>query len=183
MNQCKKYGSVAFVAIALIGFAGCRQSPQFSVPVDLNDSLGRFEVTAGEPVQNDGTINTPDSSVTVGSGSLQIDPEDVSFTPPDNGGAKGTTTYQTGGTFTVVVGVSAEEDLGTVCEESMDEYGPFTVTVNAENEITSISPDSVTLDPGTIALINSGAMSVCITVESTIDGTVNIDQLELSVGL
>ena len=183
MIRGKTYAAVVALAIPMVTFVGCRQTARFSVPVDLSDSLGQFEVTAGEPVQNKGTITTPNSSITIGGGTLQIDPEDVSFTPADGGAGKGSTTFQSGGTFTITVGVAEVESLETVCEDPVAEYRPFTVTVNEDNDITSIVPSSVNLTESTIDLINGGTMSICITVESTIDGTVDIDQLELSVGL
>jgi len=175
--------AVVALVIPMVTFVGCRQTARFTVPVDLSDSLGQFEVTAGQPVQKSGTITPPNSSISIGSGTLQIDPEDVSFTPADAGAGKGSTAFQTGGTFTITIGIAEEESLDTVCEDPVAEYGPFTVTVNEDNEITSIEPDSVNLTESTIDLINGGTISICITVESTIDGTVDIDQLELSVGL
>lgn len=179
----KKCAYFAVLAISGLIAGGCRQSPLFTVPVDLAGGLGTFEVTAGEPVQNSGTINSPSSTITVGSGKLRIDPADVSFLPPENGSGKGTTTMQSGGTFTVVVGVAGGDALATVCSDPVDEYGPFTVTVDEDNNIESITPDSVNLTPSTIDLINGDSMTICITVESTIDGTVSIDQLKLSLGL
>lgn len=183
MNRCKRYVLGAMVALPLFYFGGCRNAARIPAEFQLGAGLGTFAVTAGEPTQNSGTGSLPDSSITIGSGAIRLDPADVSFTPADNGSGKGRTTFQGAGTFIVVAGIAAVADLDTVCDAPLDEYGPFTVTLDEDSNVTSISPSTIELEDSTIELINAGEFSLCLTVESTVDGTVTIDALSFLLGL
>jgi hypothetical protein len=183
MNRGKKYVFGAMIAVPLFYFGGCGKVARLPARFELDESLGIFAVTAGEITQNGGTGNLGDSNPNIGSGAIRLDPADITFTPADAGSGKGLTTYQTGGTFTVTAGIAALEDSDTVCDTPLDEYGPFTVTLDASFNVTSINPSSLELDPTTIDLVNAGSFSICLTVESTVDGTVTIDALSFLLGL
>jgi len=169
-------------AIALVSCTGCGGA-RVTVPLALDGTAGTFEVTAGEPVAKALSGDLSNSGITVGSGDLLLNANDISFTPADNGGGKGTVNYQGGGVFTVSGGIAAGADVATVCDAPVDSYGPFTVTLDADFNVESIDPPSINLEQSTIDLINSGAISICLTVESNVDGTLVIDELTFSLGL
>lgn len=183
MRQLKRYALSAVVALPVLYFAGCRNALQIPVRLTLPASMGQFQLTAGETVQNAGTLPGNSLGRTVGSGTFSIKPEDITFTPEDNGTGKGTTTYQAGGSFTITAGIAAGDEVDTVCDDPVDEYGPFTVTLDEDGNVESISPSSVDIESTTIDLINAGEISVCLTVTSTVDGTVTIEALSLNLGL
>jgi hypothetical protein len=133
------------------------------------------------PKQNKGPYSFTGRRVDVGSGSVTIDLDDVTVTPADGGGGKGTVNLQ-GGTLTVTAWIASVEELDTVCE-SGEEYGPFNVELEENNQPVSIDPPSFPLGENTLDLINGGTFSLCIEVVSPIDGTVTIDALSVSLGL
>lgn len=185
MRQSYRRLVVAMAAIPMLHFGGCRDNPfQVTVPFDLGGSLGTFEVAAGEPTQNAGTGDLTGSGITIGSGAMKIEAEDVSFVPADSGSGKGTQAHQDGGaTIVVSGGIAAGADIDTVCDAPVDEYGPYTIVLNEDFEVVSITPDEITLEESTIALLNAGQISICLTVESDVDGTLTIDQLTFDLGL
>lgn len=184
MNRSKKYALGVLVALPMIYFVGCRAGGGIPFRFPLGTGLGSFDVTAGETSQNQGTGSLSGSSRSVGSASLSLDPDDISFTPANDTGTKGTTTFQTGGTFTVTAGIGAVDDVETVCDTPVDEYGPFTVTLDANFNVTAISPSSITLEQSSLDLINEGEFSICLTVDdSTVSGTLIIEALSFSLGL
>ena len=184
MNRCKRYVLTALVALPLFYFSGCRNAVRFPAQFQLGAGLGSFVVTAGETAQKSGTGSLPDSNISIGSGAIVLDPNDVHFTPAGSSTGKGLTTFQAGGSFTVTAGIAAFEDSTTVCDAPVDEYGPFTVTLNADSTINTISPASFELEQTTIDLINSGQFSVCLTIDdSTVSGELTIAELSFMLGL
>ena len=184
MNRCKKYVFGAMVALPLFYFSGCRNAARVPYRFDLAGNLGTFVVTAGAPTQNDGTGNLGNSNPNISGGAILLSPDDITFTPANTGTGKGLTTFQTGGgSFTVTAAIAAFADSATVCDTPVDEYGPFTVTLNADWTVNSISPSSIELESTTVDLINTSQFSLCLTVESTVDGTVTIDALSFQLGL
>ncbi len=186
MNRSKKYGFAIAVAIPMFYLAGCRPGGGVRIPFDfpLGAGLGTFNVVAGESTQNSGTGSLSGSSRNVGSASLSLDPDAINFTPDNNAGSKGSTTFQAGGSFTVTAGIGAADDVDTVCDTPVDEYGPFTVTLDAQFNVTSINPDSIPLEQSTLDLINEGSFSICLTIDdATVSGTLTIESLAFELGL
>lgn len=184
MNRTRKLVYGVMLTLPLFYFAGCRQSVRIPATFNLGGGLGTFEVTAGETTQNSGSGDLGDTVPNISNGAISLDPDDIGFTPASNSGGKGRTNYQgTGEAFSVTAAIAGPDDAGTVCDTPVSSYGPFAVTLNEDNEVTSIEPDSVELDQETIDLINSGSFSLCITVESNVDGTVTIDALSFDLGL
>ncbi len=183
MKRSKQFVFGAIVTLPMFYFGGCGNAARVPARFELGAGLGSFVVTAGETTQNGGTGNLGDSNPNIGSGAIRLDADDIAFIPADTGGGKGLTTSQTSGSFTVTAGIAAVEDVETVCDTPVDEYGPFTVTLDADSNVTSITPSSIELVQTTIDLINGGAFSICLTVESTVDGTVTIDALSFLLGL
>jgi hypothetical protein len=66
-------------------------------------------------------------------------------------------------------------DPGTVCSEGTL-YGPFNLTMTTSPQVT---PDSADATPGTVQLINTGAMIVCVTVTSTVGALFSVDSLDV----
>ena len=186
MNRNKKYVFAMALALPMFYLAGCRPGGGIRIPFvfPLGGSLGTFDVVAGESTQNRGTGNLSGDSRNVGSASLSLDPDAISFIPAENSGSKGLTSYQTGGTFTVTAGIGAIDDVETVCVTPVDEYGPFTVTLDAQFNVTSITPDAIELEQSTLDLINEGSFSICLTIDdSTVSGTLTIESLAFALGL
>ncbi len=172
-------GVLACAAVVLLG--GCTQSPlQTSVDMPLGDTLGRFDVTADEPTDRSGT-STIDAPVTVGSGSITIEPDAISVTP--SGALKEMVQAQEGGSELIVtVWIDAVENVESVCGGGED-YGPFTVSLDENFVPQSVEPANVTLTQNTLDLINAGEFSICIRVVSPVTGQVQIQALALRLGL
>lgn len=176
--------SLVVPAISFLLLVGC-QPIQIPVEVPLPGAIGTFAVAAGEPTEAKGTIQGSADAPNIGSGRLQLDVSAISFEPaavPDGGGKLLAAAQDGGGTLTVSVAIADADAVDTVCEDG-DQYGPFTITLNAESEVESISPSSVDLKASTIALLNGGSFSVCLEVTSDVDGTLTIESLTVNVGL
>lgn len=167
----------------VLAFIGCQQIVRIPVEVPLNGGGGTFDVVAGgQPVQTVGGGTLPAAAANVGSGTMRIKPENVSFTPA--GPAKGLVNLQAGSTITVTASVAGAEAVSTVCDSPVDTYPPFTITLDADSNVISISPDSITLESSTIDILNTGSFSFCLTAESgTLSGTLTVDALSFLVGL
>ncbi|MBI4718623.1 MAG: hypothetical protein HY763_12510 [Planctomycetes bacterium] len=151
---------------------GTEQDPGIDIPVE-----------AGVPQTQPLSISYEPANVQVGRGSFEIDPAEVVFTPADNGGGKGTAAFQDGAnTIVITASIGGPDDLQTVCE-SGEQYPPFTLTLDENNQPVSIDPTSVTLTANTIALLNSGDFTICLELNSTISGTVTINSVVFTVGL
>ncbi len=172
------------VAMVVGAFAlnGCRQALRVAAEFQLGGGLGTFAVTAGEPVTNSGSGSLGDAAVNIGSGSIILDPNDITVTPADTGGGKGTVNLQEGGTLVVRAWIASVDELATVCVDG-EGYGPFNVELDADLQPVSVDPSSITLTQNTLDLINAGEFSLCIEVTSPVDGTVTIDALDFSLGL
>jgi hypothetical protein len=166
----------------VLAFIGCQQVLRIPVEFGLSGGVGTYDIVAGQTVQKAGAGSLGDAAASVGSGTMRIKPENVSFTPA--GPAKGLVNLQTGSTITVVASVAGAEAVNTVCASPVDTYGPYTITLDADSNVTSISPDSITLESSTIDILNTGSFSFCLTAESgSLSGTLTIDALSFSVGL
>lgn len=163
---------------------GCPQQPLFTVPVafELGDSLGGFEVEASVTTTNRGTGALGETSIEIGSGTLNLSPSAITVTPADSGSGKGGVNQQAGEPLIVVARIAPLADLATVCETG-EEYGPFSVELDENYVPVSVDPSSVTLTQDTIDLINIGEFSICLEVTSPVTGTVTIEQLDFRVGL
>ena len=182
MRNATRVLLVGLAAFSVLQFAACRQQVQIPAEFQLDD-LGTFQVEAGVPTQNRGTGSLGDNPIDIGSGTMLLDPASITFTPADGGGSKGSINQQDGGEELVVTAwIAAVDEVDTVCETG-EEYGPFTVTLDEDNQPTTVDPDSVTLTQTTIDLINGGEFSLCIEVVSTLDGTVTIEVLDFTLGL
>ena len=173
--------SMGLLTIACLPLGGCPQRIRIPVEFSLEGGLGTFEVQAGVPKSNHGPYNYTGQRINVGSGSVTIDLDDITVTPADGGGGKGTVNLQ-GGTLTVTAWIAPADEVDTVCETG-EEHGPFSVELDENNQPVSIDPSSVPLSENTLDLINGGTFSLCIEVVSPIDGTVTIDALSFSLGL
>jgi hypothetical protein len=164
-------------------FIGCQQILRIPVEIPLNGGGGTFDVVAGgQPVQTVGGGTLPAAAANVGSGTMRIKSENVSFTPA--GPAKGLVNFQIGSTITVMASIAGAEAVNTVCANPVDTYGPYTITLDADSNITSITPGEITLQSSTIDILNTGSFSFCLTAESeTLSGTLTIDALSFNVGL
>lgn len=183
MKNNLKSLAVSGFAAALMFVMGCPQTPLVvTTDFPLNDSLGLFILTAGETQQARGTIEITGDSATVGSGTFTIGPANIVVTPANGAPGKGTVNLQGGGVIEIRVAIAATDAVDTVCDDG-DSYGPFHITLDADDVPVSVDPSEVTLTPATIDLINSRGFSVCLEVTSPLDGTIDINALTFSFGL
>lgn len=160
---------------------GCTQ-PFIPIPVTLGGETGLvFNVEPGTPSSRNLPVNLDLSSdLRVGSAALRLGADNITYQP--SGAGKGAVIAQ-GATITVdvTVRIAGSDELESVCDNG-EEYGPFEVVFDAEFNVVSIDPSTVTLSDDTVALINSGGFSLCIDVESTDGGTVTINGYTIVVG-
>lgn len=170
------FGGLAVLSI----IAGCPSAFQQAAQISLGGGLNRYEVTAGEPLRKSGTAGLGDVPVTLGSGSIAIDPDVITVTP--SGAGKLGTLLQGTSTLQVTVWVGSLDESGTVCDTG-DQYGPFEVTLDANLVPTAVSPSTVTLTQSTLDALNSGQFSLCIEIISPVTGVVTIASLTFNLGL
>jgi hypothetical protein len=178
-NYKRRFG--CFAGLAVLGvIAGCPNVFQRATQISLGGSLNSYEVTAGEPLRKSGTANLGDVPVTLGSGTIAIDPNVITVTP--TGAGKLGTLLQGTSTLQVTVWVGSLNEAATVCETG-DQYGPFIVTLNANLVPTAVSPSNVTLTQATLDALNSGQFGLCIEIVSPVTGVVTISSLTFNLGL
>ncbi|MBI1827837.1 MAG: hypothetical protein HY287_02085 [Planctomycetes bacterium] len=185
MHGVKARFTVGFAALGLAIVVGCGQS-LFTIASNfqLQNGLESFDVQAGQPVQKHGSIGIQSTGTvpSIKSGKLLISPSKITFTPT-SGTPKGNVNAQAAeNTITVTVKLDTAEADATVCD-SGEEYGPFVVTLDSNNQPTSVDPSEVTLSQNVIDLLNGGRFSVCIDVTSTVNGTVGIQALTFKFGV
>lgn len=204
MNKTIKIGAVAAAVVAGWQFAGCGGIlPQVEVPVQLGSSA-TFNVEPGVPQTKiiSATFDTGD--VTVGSGSVAVDPTVMSVnrnaaktTQAIEGCADACATAGVGaaqcdqicadGEVHVIVRVAGGGQEETVCTDG-DRYPPVAdanaYRVTVVNDVpTSVTPDSVSFQPNTVNAFNAGSATFCVTVIAGFSGEVILDELTLSAGL
>jgi len=174
--------ALGLTLLAFSYFSGCTNLiPTQSVPFTLNQSQGTFDVTAGEPTAKSfGVTGFDNGGVTIGRGSMVINPDAITFTPAGTG--KRVQNFQGGETIVVTGWIGPVADLETVCETG-DEYGPYTVTLDENMQPVAVSPNSISLTQSTIDLLNGGEFSVCLEVVSTVTGQVRIESFTFNLGL
>ena len=174
-------GGSMLVAASL---AGCQSLiPTQPVTFDLQTALSQFEVEANVPTQNTGTGQWGDlEGITIGRGSLQVDPSAITIIPADTSSGKGSVNLQQTSTLVITVWVGPLEDEDTVCSTG-EQYGPYTFTLDENLVPIAVEPETVTLTQSTLALLNAGEFSLCIEVVSPVDGTVVIASLTFNLGL
>ena len=170
----------AVPALILLGLqSGCPVNPiVIPVPLQLGDALGLFQVEAGVPSELAGTTSFDTGGINIAAVNLEIDPSVVTFTPAD-AQAKSRLAQAGGTTIVVTAWLAPAADVNTVCGGGT-QFGPFTVTLDANNNVTSISPSNIDLAPA-IDLLNQGEVALCLRVESPISGTVRIETLTLNL--
>ena len=174
------------VLVAMVGViaAGCQTrrggGGQVLIGTDFNldDESGTFEVTADEPEQNRGSGTFNVEGFTVTSGTLELKPEAISFTPAGPG--KGTLNLQETTTLVITAWIGPLADLETVCDTG-EEYGPYDVTLDEDMVPVSVDPAFITLTETTLDLINEGEFAFCLQVVSPADGTVQIGSLTFNL--
>ncbi len=172
--------------------------PTIPVPIPLG-SASDFDVEAGTPRQQafqTSGFNT--GGLQVGRGSVELDPTVITVDETDNDAlqlitcgdacalagvdAATCTAVCEDGQLQVTIWVGLASEADTVCSTG-DEYGPYLVTLDGENNPVSVDPSTATLQPKTIQAINNQAASICLEVISPVTGTVTIDSIILNAGL
>ncbi len=182
MNRVKVL-SLGLTAAALAGLGACAGAVTVPVDVNLDDALGGFEVQAGVPTQNSGTVNI-DTQGLVGGASLELDLDSLVVNPTDAAAKSATAASAATNTVDVTVYIAPAANLATVCGgEGSETYGPFRVTLDADFVPVSIEPSTVTLSSTTIGLLNGGQFALCVNVLATFDGEVTIQTIRFNVSL
>ena len=199
-----KLAGAALAGVGIWQFVGCGGIlPQITVPVRLGGS-GTFDVQPGVPVTKNLTATFDTGNLTVGSGSVAVDP---SLMTVNRASAK-TTQAATGcsdacgqaglsaaecsqicadGEVHVIVLIGAGDEESTVCTTGeryppQDQADAFRVTL--VNDVpTSVTPDSISFQPRTLQALNDGSASFCVTVIAGFSGQVILDQVTLTAGL
>jgi len=164
-----------------------------TVPITFEDAEGNpdpieFEVAAGEPTERiigitHLTITGAPAGTQIGSGAFILDPADFEPFEPAGPGKFQVAAQADGFEFTVTAWAYAQDRPDGACGVG-DEYGEYTVGVDATNEIVSVDPAELTLQPDTIDLINAGNLAVCLRVTSPVSGIVRLGafRFKLSAG-
>lgn len=149
------------------------------VGFDLGAGLGEFQVEAGVAKTVVGTGRFTLTGALADGGTFVLDPADISVTPSDTTGGKGSVNLQTE-VLEITVWIDNIDATDTVCGGG-DQYGPYSVTLGEDLVPISIDPTEINLTTNTIALLNAGEFSICISVLSPVSGTVHIATLTFSV--
>jgi len=184
---------MCIAAVGVLQFGGCGPlSIQLPVDFTLGPALKTIDLVDGQgETTGTGSFSGTDQGTVLG-GTVHLDPNAISITNPTTT-AKGNVAYQlpdelsaacTGEPLVVTVWVAAADLVDTVFDDG-EQYGPFDVTLDEDCTPVSVSPSSVTLTSGTIALIDAGSFSIGIRAQSPVDGTLVINNLSfmLRVGL
>ena len=161
---------------------GCTMMPLIPGDIPLSGGLAQFDVQAGEAAKSSGTGSFSLEGISLGHGSIELDPSAITLTPAGGAGSKGAVNLQETSTLVITVWIAPIDEVETVCDAG-EQYGPFDVTLDENYVPVSIDPSSITLSGGTLDLLNAGEFSLCIEVVSPIDGTVTIESLTLNLGL
>ncbi len=172
-------------ALAAWQVGGCNLLSLVRIPpvtFELGAGLAEFEVQAGQAVRNSGSGAFDLSGLSIGSGSIELDPSVITVTPSGSVTGKGSVNLQESSTLEITVWIASGDEVDTVCDAG-EKYGPFSVTLDENNVPVSVDPSEVTLTQNTLDLLNSGSFSLCIEVISPVDGTVTIGSLTFNFGL
>ena len=151
--------------LAIACLTGCNVL-QVPIEVSLDERTAAFDVTAGTPEQNTFSSPIDTAGITLGSGSVRIDPAAMSVMATDGSGAKlaqvgvicadacdaaavdATTCDQVCnlGEINVTLWIGGADEISTVCETG-DVYGPYRVTLDGTLQPVSVTPSSVAHRP------------------------------------
>jgi len=184
MNRRMMHAWALVGVVTVLGWqlGGCSIAPMIPVNVPLSGGLAAYDVQADEPAKSSGTANFDTGGISVGRGTIELDPSVITVTPANGTGSKGGVAFQETSTLEITVWVASVDLADTVCEAG-EQYGPFSVTLDENFVPIAITPGSVTLSQNTIDLLNAGEFALCIEVISPIDGTVTIGSMTLNLGL
>ena len=192
-------GAAAVFLVACWTIGGCGTGViQIPVSIPLG-TAGELDVQAGQPSTRTGTFSTGDIPIDIGSGSLRIDPDAITYDPSDAKVAQSAPTCADAcaaanidsascdavcglGQIEATLWIGLADELDTVCETG-DQYGPYTATLDDSGVVTDIDPGSLTFGEKTLEAFNAGGGTFCITVIAPYDGTVILDTIAGTVGL
>ena len=191
------------------GMGGCTSVlPLIPVPVSLSGTgVAELDVSAGTPTEAKASFTGFDATVTIGRGSLELDPSVISVGTANGGAGKSIlatlqqdaaacaaacsaagvadatcTSVCTDGELIVTAWIGPADEVGTVCDTG-DQYGPYMVSLDDGGQGVSVTPSSITITENTRSLLNGGSFSLCVEAISPIDGTVFINSIIMNVGL
>lgn len=153
------------------------QTPTAEVAVNFGAGAEDIQIEAGTSKRLRGTAEIPTASLAATAGTLRLDTSSITFTPADQSdqtGGKITPQQQTANTIEITISLAGSNQQDTVCEEGQM-FGPFLITLDEDLQPVSVTPSSVVLTDDTIALLNTGSVTLCVDILSTISGTIRIN--------
>ncbi len=79
-------------------------------------------------------------------------------------------------TVTMRIYIASAAEESTVCT-SGEEFGPFEISVSDGTQLDSVSPSSATASQSSLSIINTGSVSLCLRIESSVEAVLDIDEL------
>ncbi|MHC4092248.1 MAG: hypothetical protein ACYSVY_18585, partial [Planctomycetota bacterium] len=176
--------TVGLASIAAWSLAGCTTTAggggggggggdgPLAVTIDLEDNAAEFAVEADVPTEKtilitlEGLAQQPGQGIT--GGTFMLEPDTISFEP--SGPGKAATAAQTAPFDFQVTGFAFPKDPIGACGDG-DQYGPYTVGVDATGQAVAIDPSQLALQPDTIELIDDNNLAICLRVLSPVSGT------------
>lgn len=135
--------------------------------IDLPQIVSRFVIAAGQEKQAK-SIMPAESLSGAGPFTLTLHPDDITF---DADGSSA-------GALLVSASFGVVSNFDEACAEPVDAYGPFTVTVDANSQITGVTP-AFEAAQTTVDLVRGGSYTICVTFSSSIAGIVVIESFTL----
>lgn len=167
----RHFFSVSTTLICMM-VAGCALPSLVPVPVALSEELSTFQLLSGQTGEHSGVITLTDVPFTAGSGFFALDEDRLSIAPA-SGPGKTAVLQHAGSTIQVNIRLAPAADVDTVCVTG-ELYGQFTADFDTFLELESVTPSQVPLTEATIAIINEGTMSVCLSTFPEFTGQVVI---------
>lgn len=135
--------------------------------IALPQIVGRYVIAAGQEKQSKSVMPAVsvrgDDPLT-----LRLLPGDISFSTDDG----------VGGTMLFAVAFGEVSGFDVACAEPVDAYSPFTISVNANGQVTGVS-GSFEVASSTVDLLRSGSYTICTTYSSSVAGTIIVESLTL----
>lgn len=179
-NLLSTTGLAVMIGVLQIGGCAALIPPQ-TFPFNLGSS-GTFQVEAGVAKSNVLTVTDFDTGgFNIVSGSMTIHPSTITITPDADATGKGTVSLQAR-TFTIDVQLGAPGTEETVCDDG-EQFGPFSVELDEDFNVVSITPSSVNFSQSAVDLLNGGSFVLCITVDADFNGTIDVDQFVFTVSV
>ena len=137
-------------------------------------------VEAGEAAAQRWLINMDLEDGEIAGGTVELDLNAITVTAQADGNGNKSIAAQAMDPLEITFWVGPSADVNTVCEDG-EQYGPFEIQLDENYQPVSVTPSTVTLTEGTLALLGEQQIALCMRVVSPVSGTVRIEQLILTL--